>query len=442
MGEKIITVYSNASFDQYPENKISNFRNKLYSPISLYDGAYEVALLECTYNATRVLVYENEFIGYVHDKTTWMLHAPFSITSLDQLFKFIQEKTGVVLTIDFYGFVNYTVPDGILSQIKFSKRLLNILGLTEIRYRETKMKPDDFKHASKASAKPRRTPIHYVKGDLIMHAPQAGAKIQSLSCPISHDDFDTMMSLCAEQKTVFTGKQIGPYKWRITVPKADKLSFINCSESDVSEKDGVITYTVEKDKADVFFSKGEIIFTFNEKNYTCEEDVVSFDQVLKLWQTHLNKHILFETFDNKFEITTDTKTCNDPYISAKIKMSDKMQIYLGFGSKPINIYFNQCQMKSYTGCLRPMINMGQTQLLIYSDLIHPQHIGDTVAPLLRSLQIQYDGAEHVFPSPMYFPVCRDNLDVIHVYIMCEDGEPPPFELGTFSATLSIRKRVS
>jgi len=141
-------------------------------------------------------------------------------------------------------------------------------------------------------------------------------------------------------------------------------------------------------------------------------------------------------------LLSDISTGSNKWPTKVLEVSPKMQFYLGFDEKPSMIHFNPCQIPVYTGRQIPMINIGQTKLMVYCDLIHPQHVGDTVAPLLRSLQIQYDSAEHVFSPPTDFPLRTDYIDVIHVYIMCENGEPPPFELGTFSGTLSIQKCVS
>ena len=96
MTEKIIPILSNASLNHYPGNKISNFRNKLYSPIALGPGNHEVALLSCSYDASEIIAYPNEILGIWWDSSdnAHTLKAPFAITNFNQLFQYMHEVTG------------------------------------------------------------------------------------------------------------------------------------------------------------------------------------------------------------------------------------------------------------------------------------------------------------------------------------------------------------
>lgn len=89
----------------------------------------------------------------------------------------------------------------------------------------------------------------------------------------------------------------------------------------------------------------------------------------------------------------------------------------------------------------PDLLMGRSKLLIYCDLIPPQYVGGTVAPLLRMIPSQEGRITEHFSSPTYFKLNRDYIDDFHIYIKNENGNPPSFERGTFSGTLSLRKRA-
>ena len=347
MEEKIITVLSNASLDHYPDNKISNFRNKLYVPISLATGEHEIAILSCSYNASPVIVAENEDIGSYtppDSDTELMLRAPFAITSFEQLFAYIERETGHSFTLDAYGFVEYNSIDPKYKYFKPSKRIANLLGITAIRYGNKKIYIENHSLINRGKGTPHLSPIQYSKKDITYWLPlEAG---------------ETEPNIFRELERM---------------------------------RPGLTAY--------------------------------------------FNVH-------NGISVTMSTEdSVNQRNFLGKYFQCPKLLRYLGTSSIDVTPA-HVGDFKSYTGLYRPISNLGTSQLLVYCDLIHPQHIGNTVAPLLRSFQVEYGGAEHVFNSPIYFPIARDYIDVIHMYIMCENGEPPPFEFGTFTATLGIRKRIS
>jgi len=86
--------------------------------------------------------------------------------------------------------------------------------------------------------------------------------------------------------------------------------------------------------------------------------------------------------------------------------------------------------------------MGYHNLLIYCDLIPPQYVGGTMAPLLKVLPFEKGRVTEFFPTPVYYKLNKDFIDDFHIYIRCENGKVPPFQFGTFSGTLSLRKRES
>jgi hypothetical protein len=86
---------------------------------------------------------------------------------------------------------------------------------------------------------------------------------------------------------------------------------------------------------------------------------------------------------------------------------------------------------------------GQTQLFLYCDIIELQRVGNEMAPLLRAIthegkhrQITYRTFQHL----QYVPVTYDYVEFAHMYILNENGLPPPFTVGSFSATLHFRRK--
>lgn len=181
--------------------------------------------------------------------------------------------------------------------------------------------------------------------------------------------------------------------------------------------------------------EGEVLWTntWDGSEVTCSYDMsvmmdfanVFTEHSISLVPTYTGNAMLIFQEGNKLESYT---------------FSDKLKTILGFDTGYcVGVCDDYERLSTIRGNHRPYPHMGKSKLFVYCDLISPQFIGDALAPLLLSTPVQYDNSNHIIMNPNYFPVNKDVINVIHVYIRCEDGEPPPFELGTFSVTLSIRR---
>lgn len=79
-------------------------------------------------------------------------------------------------------------------------------------------------------------------------------------------------------------------------------------------------------------------------------------------------------------------------------------------------------------------------LFIYSNILEPQYVGDSFAPLLRMVNITGKRNDNVSVSfrPYYKTVSCTEFDNIHIKICNEFGEPINFAKGPVSATLHFR----
>ena len=88
------------------------------------------------------------------------------------------------------------------------------------------------------------------------------------------------------------------------------------------------------------------------------------------------------------------------------------------------------------------LNRGLTALYIYCDLCEPQIVGDTLAPLLRIVDIKGKDGETVLKNcnpPQYVPLRKKTLDVIEINI-CDDTGQISFTSGKLICKLHIRLR--
>ena len=116
------------------------------------------------------------------------------------------------------------------------------------------------------------------------------------------------------------------------------------------------------------------------------------------------------------------------------------ELSLGRGEMYLNYWAPLCY-DTQIGKHLPDPLMGRNQMFIYCDLIPPQYVGGTVAPLLRVIPSVEGRITEYFSSPNYYKINKDYIDDFHIYIKHENGKAPAFELGTFSGTLSLRKRA-
>ena len=453
MSEKIITVLSNASLDHYPDNKISNFRNKLYAPISLNSGDYEIAMLSCSYNASEIVVYEDEEIGrfyrYNSDKEE-VLRAPFAMTTFEQLFAYIKNETNHYFEIDDYGHLQYTSMDPRYKHFTFSKRLENVLGITAVRVGPRWIDSEKYLRKESGDHEPYEQPIHYNIGETIYWLKCIFAedgKLTEANYEMKAEKPLTFREMMVEFTKFYTKaetREIGKGNWEVTIESPDYVKFNKCTHkinvvNTNDEGNLETTYTITSDFHECFVFMDEYIGkNANGEDILCSKDLFTFKEVLQEAERLRPGMLWFRNLYDKLSVTTPANEIEEDVLN-NCALSKKITRYLGFQSYKSE-HLNVGDFKSYVGVQRPVTNLGRSQLMVYCDLIPPQYVGNTVAPMLRSFQMEYGGAEHVFPSPLYYPLTKDYLDVIHMYIRCENGEPPPFECGTFTATLGIRKR--
>lgn len=81
-------------------------------------------------------------------------------------------------------------------------------------------------------------------------------------------------------------------------------------------------------------------------------------------------------------------------------------------------------------------------LYVYSDIIKYQYIGDTLSPLLRTINIQSNKVlsteSVIYDSPHYIPVNKSSIDTINIKIKDELGNNIKFERGKSIVKLHFR----
>lgn len=90
----------------------------------------------------------------------------------------------------------------------------------------------------------------------------------------------------------------------------------------------------------------------------------------------------------------------------------------------------------------PFLEFGiPAHMYIYSDVVSPNFIGDTLAPLLRIVKI----GEHrkdicqTFSEPYYIPILKRDFETVEINIRKDTGELVPFLCGKLNVRLHFRR---
>jgi len=101
---------------------------------------------------------------------------------------------------------------------------------------------------------------------------------------------------------------------------------------------------------------------------------------------------------------------------------------------------------SYSGNrMKPLLKPSFTSLFVYCDILEHVPVGDTLAPLLRCVNIEGESGKRVgttFTVPMYIPVQKKVFDSVEINIMTETGDPAPFVDGCSTVTLHFKRASS
>ena len=80
-------------------------------------------------------------------------------------------------------------------------------------------------------------------------------------------------------------------------------------------------------------------------------------------------------------------------------------------------------------------------LFVYCDILEHVIVGDTKAPLLRSISVSGkpgDIVREIYDKPLYVPIQKKHFESIEIDIRSDFGEPVPFVNGKSLMTLHFR----
>ena len=157
-------------------------------------------------------------------------------------------------------------------------------------------------------------------------------------------------------------------------------------------------------------------------------NISKFHKCVTAWHDNVSKRV-------KVGLSND-------YVSWVV-ISRHIQYMLGLESNYMESWGDDPNPKVYTAKFPPDITGGLDSLYVYSDIVQPQIVGNTYAPLLRFCHITGGHGETVntiFYAPYYIPVLVNEIDKIDIKIKTDTGIPVPFLFGNVICKLHFKKK--
>jgi hypothetical protein len=169
------------------------------------------------------------------------------------------------------------------------------------------------------------------------------------------------------------------------------------------------------------------------KRFTVEE-AVHFTKSEDLFE-YLQKHLKGIVFED-IKLNENGHFMVKPMNLVKIKFLQGLNLILGFIEDEV-----PCDREYFTASYKPYLNRGLKNILIYSSIAAPIHVGGVMAPLLKHITLEdefeqrdeFAEQKHIdLINPMYIPVGQTTINTIEVNIRSDSGTFIPFTPGSIT----------
>ncbi len=122
-----------------------------------------------------------------------------------------------------------------------------------------------------------------------------------------------------------------------------------------------------------------------------------------------------------------------------LKFNETLARMLGFEQ-------NSLIFKDTYGSFPVDIHRGFYTFYVYSDIVSSQYVGDTLAPLLRTVEVDHTTIGgmvcRTYNSPHYVPVRLSEIETIRIDLRLDSGQLLPFESGQVICKVHFRVKRS
>lgn len=194
-------------------------------------------------------------------------------------------------------------------------------------------------------------------------------------------------------------------------------------------------YNISGDACDVYYrGKHDIaleVVKLPSGYYETVDEIII--EIMRALPQHLQKDIQLYV---KAQCRKLVINCSN---SASIQFNKSLSRMLGFED---NVLIQKDTHSSF-----PVdIHRGFYSLYVYSDIVSSQYVGDTLAPLLRTVEMDHSTVGGMvcktYNSPHYVPVKLRDIETIKIDLRLDSGKLLPFESGQVICKVHFRLRKS
>jgi hypothetical protein len=136
------------------------------------------------------------------------------------------------------------------------------------------------------------------------------------------------------------------------------------------------------------------------------------------------------------------KTTHPEYIERFI-MTPHLSYVLGFEAEPVFLTSEGRYLTKIVAKYPVDLRAGSYAMYIYCSLVANQVIGDTLAPLLRTVTVEgkhEDVICKVYNTPHYVPLAQREFDSVELLINDDQNKPVKFQFGKIIVKLHFRRQ--
>ena len=173
-----------------------------------------------------------------------------------------------------------------------------------------------------------------------------------------------------------------------------------------------------------------------DENYTAHEVPPGYYDSIESLLKLIKDKIEPEWTGFEYDKLTRRVTVSVDSEAKRVELSDQLAYVLGFepGQKLVP--------RHTTAQYPPDLRGGIDSIFVYCNILEPQIIGNTKAPLLRTVGVSGaygDIVEKIFDLPHYIPLLQRYFSTVKISIYSDQGVPIPFMFGKCIAKLHFRQ---
>lgn len=220
-----------------------------------------------------------------------------------------------------------------------------------------------------------------------------------------------------------------PNKYHVAITE---LSYVHSMKTFIQEADRyIILHQPDPNEQDKVIGQSRYLPNINYSHITTL--LLELNNALVGYKGEVIGIFKYDAKTNRVKLSINT---------GKAILSEKITKSLGFEKENIP-YTKQVGFSAgeHQANRAPELSGGIYHIFVYSDIVLPQMVGNSLVPLLRIVSISGEEGKAVTETfrPYYLPISKLEFDTVQIVLCNEFGEEIEFEKGQAIVTLHFKK---